>query len=46
MYEDMKMKCSATSDILPFSLHYNKFRKPKHLDLNVGEANRNSSIWI
>ena len=46
MIEEMKLKCSTTSDILPFSVHFNIFRKPKHLDLNVGEANRNSSIWI
>ena len=36
LHEEMRIKYSPTTDILPFSLHYNIFRRPKNLDLNVG----------
>jgi len=39
-------KISLTLEVLPFSLHYNYFRKPKNLDINVGEVHRTHSSWV
>ena len=34
--EEIRIRHNLASDILPFSLHYKMFRRPKNLDLNVG----------
>lgn len=46
IHEELKIKCSLSSEILPFSIHYNIFRRPKNLDINVGESNRSAPMWI
>lgn len=34
------------SELLPFSLHYNYFRRPKNLEISLTETLRCSPLWI
>jgi hypothetical protein len=36
----------SSAEILPYSLHYNSLRRPKHLEISLGEAVKTNSCWI
>lgn len=44
--QEEKNKNGHPTEILPFSLHYNYFRRPKNFDVNVGQANRVTPYWV
>lgn len=44
--QEERVKNGYPTEILPFSLHYSYFRRPKNYDVNVGEASRVSPFWV
>jgi hypothetical protein len=36
----------SPAEILPYSLHYNTLRRPKHLEIGLADSLRGSVCWI